>query len=153
MSTKVLSLLVFVVLFALVVGAGAAAPNDKEPLQGVWIAQSEEADGKPAPAEAVKRMRFTFKGDKLLVKGNFADDREEECSYEIDAAKSPKQLDFTPPKESHQDSPILGIYEVKGEELKLCLRHGGSSAGRPTEFSTKPDSDLILIVLKRAKPE
>jgi hypothetical protein len=45
------------------------------------------------------------------------------------------------------------LVDTKGDELKLCLRHGGSSDGRPTEFSTKPDSQLILMVLKRAKPE
>jgi uncharacterized protein (TIGR03067 family) len=150
MPPKLLSLVVFVFLLAFVTGAGPAAPDDKASLQGVWIAKSMEADGKPAPAEEVKRMRFTFKGDKLLVRGNFDNDREEECSYEIDATKSPKHLDFTPPKE---EKPILGIYAVKGDELKLCLRHGNSSGGRPTEFSTKPESDLILMVFKRAKPE
>jgi uncharacterized protein (TIGR03067 family) len=150
MLPKILSLSFFVFLPAFVMGASPAAPDDKASLQGVWIAESMEADGKPAPAEALKRMRFTFKGDKLLVRGNFADDREEECSYGIDATKSPKHLDFTPPKEKE---PILGIYEIKGDDLKLCLRHGGSSAGRPTEFSAKPDSELILFVFKRAKSE
>jgi uncharacterized protein (TIGR03067 family) len=150
MPLKLLSVVVFGVLLACVTGAGPVAADDKASLQGVWIAESMEVDGKPAPAEVIKRMRFTFKGDKLLVKGNFNDDREEQCSYEIDATKSPKHLDFTPPKEK---KPILGIYEVKGDELKLCLRHGSSSDGRPTEFSTKPDSNLILMVFKRAKPE
>ena len=46
---------------------------------------------------------------------------------------------------------VLAI--VKGDELKLCLRHGRSSGGRPTEFSTKPDSGLISIVFKRTKVE
>jgi uncharacterized protein (TIGR03067 family) len=61
----------------------------------------------------------------------------------------PKQLDFTPPKEK---KPILGIYEVTGDELKVCLRHASSSEGRPTEFVSKADSKLVLIVFKRQKP-
>lgn len=155
MQSKPLSLLAFALFLALVMGAGSVAPkvslqDGTASLQGVWIAKSMEADGKPAPAEAVKRMRFTFKGDKLLVRGNHDDGSEEECGYEIDAKKSPKQLDFTPPK---QKKPVLGIYEIKGDELKLCLRHNGSAEGRPTEFSTKPESKLILMVFKRAKPE
>ena len=153
MQSKLLSLLFFAFLLTFVAGAGPAAPDDKTSLQGVWIAKSMEADGKPTPAEAGKRMRFTFKGDKLLVTGNLNDDSAEQCSYEIDASKSPKHLTLTPPKESHQNTRVLGIYEVKGEELKLCLRRGRSSAGRPTEFSTKPDSALILVVFKRAKAE
>jgi uncharacterized protein (TIGR03067 family) len=60
------------------------AGDDAKPLQGVWIAQSMEADGKPAPADAVKRMKFTFTDDKLLIAGNFADDREQECAYKVD---------------------------------------------------------------------
>jgi uncharacterized protein (TIGR03067 family) len=120
--------------------------SGENPLQGVWIAQSMEANGKPAPADAVKRMQFTFKGDKLYIKGNFDDDREEECPYKIDPKQSPKHLEFSPPKEK---KPILGIYEVKGNELKLCLRHGSSSGGRPTAFQTKTESGLVLILLKK----
>ena len=152
-SSKLLSLLFTAFLLAFIAGAGPAVPDDKTSLQGVWIAKSMEVDGKPDPAEAAKRMRFTFKGDKLLVRGNHNDDSEEECGYEIDATMSPKHLTVTPPKESHQNTPVLGIYEIKGEELKLCLRHGGSSDGQPTEFATKPHSALILMVFKRAKPE
>jgi uncharacterized protein (TIGR03067 family) len=125
------------------------ADDDADGLQGVWIAQSMEADGKAAPAEAVKRMRLTFKGDKLFLRGNFDNDREEECTYKVDPKKTPKQLDFTPPKET---KAILGIYEVKGDELKICMRHGSSTDGRPTEFATKADSKLVLLVLKRQKP-
>ncbi len=126
---------------------GTKAGDDaKNPLQGAWIAQSMESDGKAAPAEAVKRVRFTFKGDKLLIKGNFDDNSEVECMFKIDPKQSPKHLDFTPPKEQ---KPILGIYEVKEGELTVCLRHASSSDGRPTEFATKADSKLILIVFKK----
>lgn len=129
--------------------SSSGADDGKEPLQGVWVAQSMEADGKAAPAKAVERMRLTFKEGKLLIRGNFEGDREEECTYTVDPKQSPKQLDFTPPKEK---KPILGIYHVKGDELKICLRHASSFEGRPTEFATKPDSKLVLIVLKRQKP-
>jgi uncharacterized protein (TIGR03067 family) len=131
-------------------GAAPVAPDDKATLQGVWIAQSMETDGKPAPATAFKRMRFTFKGDKLLVRGNFDNDAEEECKYEIDPSKSPKHIDIMPPKEKN---PVLGVYCIKEDELRLCLRHANSPEGRPTEFYTKRESNLILMVFKRTKPE
>jgi uncharacterized protein (TIGR03067 family) len=122
------------------------APADKDELQGAWQAQSLEADGKPAPAEDVARMRFTFQGDKLLMRGNSRNDREDECPYTIDPGKSPKQLDFTPPR---APQPIQAIYEVKGDELKVCLRHASSTEGRPTEFATKQGTRLVLIVFKK----
>lgn len=128
--------------------AKAADDGDKS-LQGVWVAESMQIDGKPAPDKVVEQMRFTFKGKKLLVRGNFDDGREEECDYAADPAKSPKHLDFTPPKEKN---PILGIYEVNGDELKICLRHASSSDGRPTKFASKTDSKLVLIVFKKQKP-
>ncbi|MGA2063593.1 MAG: TIGR03067 domain-containing protein [Thermoguttaceae bacterium] len=146
-----LSVLISVLLPACVAAVAGDATGDADALQGVWVAQSMVANGKPAPADDVKRVRFTFKGDKLLVKGNFADDREEACGWKIDPGKSPKHLDITPPKQE-QDKPVAGIYEINGGELKICLRHGNSSDGRPTEFSSKPDSELVLMVFRKAKP-
>jgi uncharacterized protein (TIGR03067 family) len=125
----------------------AAGPTDA--LQGVWVAQSLESEGKKAPADGLTKMRFTFKGDKLLIRGNFKDDREEECPFTVDNTQSPKHLNFTPPKEK---KPILAIYEIKGDELTVCLRHASSTDGRPTTFATKPDSKLVLIVFKKQKP-
>jgi len=119
-----------------------------DPLQGVWVGQTMEADGMAAPSEAVKRMRFTFKDGKLLVRGNFDDDREEDCTYRIDPKQSPKHLDFTTPTEK---KPVLAIYDVNGNELKVCLRHASSSDGRPTAFATKAGSKLVLIVFKKEK--
>ena len=132
-------------LFGLLATAGAEDKTDV-PLQGIWQATSVETEGKAAPAEAVARMRFTFKGDKLLLRGNFEDDREETCTFQLDTKESPQHLDVTPPK---QQKPTPGIYELKGDVLKICLRHASSDAGRPTEFATTPDSKLILIVFKR----
>jgi uncharacterized protein (TIGR03067 family) len=148
MQSRLLPCLALVFVLAFVMGAIPVPPDDSDSLQGIWTAQSMEADGKAAPANAVSRMRFTFQGKKLLVKGNSPDDREEQCSYKIDTTKSPNCLDFTPTKEK---KTVLAIYEVKEDELKVCLRHEGSPGGRPTEFSTKPDSGLVLIVFKKAK--
>lgn len=117
-------------------------------LQGVWNAQTIEKDGKMAPDEAAKRMRFTFQGDRLLVTGNTASDKEVGGPYKVDSTKSPKQLEFTPPEET---KPILGIYELTEDQLKVCMRHASSDKGRPTEFKTTADSDLILVVFKRQK--
>jgi uncharacterized protein (TIGR03067 family) len=111
------------------------AGDDTKLLQGVSIAQWMEVDGKPAPAEKVKRVKFTFKGDKLIIAGNFDDDLDTECVYRIDPKKSPKHLEFT----LKSEDVIPGIYEMKGDDLKVCLRHSTSTEGRPSEFATKAD--------------
>lgn len=122
--------------------------EDANPLEGAWVGQSMQVDGQPAPAAAAKNMRFTFQGEKLLIRGNFADDKEESCSYKVDLKQSPMHLEFTPPNE---EKPILGIFEVKDDQLKICMRHASSDEGRPTEFATTKGSRLILLVLKRQK--
>jgi uncharacterized protein (TIGR03067 family) len=130
--------------------AGNGADEDNQLLQGVWVAKSVEIDGKPAPPQVIARMQFTFKDKKLLVRGNYDNDREIEGDYKVDSAQSPKHLDFVLPKES---KPIQGIYKLSGDELRVCLRHGGSSEGRPTKFVTKVDSQLILVVFRKQKPQ
>jgi uncharacterized protein (TIGR03067 family) len=125
-----------------------AAEEEKDPLLGVWNAKSLETEGAAAPDDAFRLMRFTFKEKTVLIRGNFGDDREEECEYKSDPKKKPKQLDISPPKQKH---PVVAIYEVKGDELKICLRHGPDTDGRPTEFATTPGSRLVLMVLKRQK--
>jgi uncharacterized protein (TIGR03067 family) len=141
--------------------------DDRESLQGVWNVQSIEKgvwdDGKPTPPEVVKRLRFTFKGDKLVLKGGFADDEEVSYNYKIDATKSPKHLDMYPIYvqrgtmaplylQSGQMASLFGIYEINGDELKFCWT--GRTHYRPTEFSSKGEGESggILIVLKREKP-
>lgn len=116
--------------------AAPIAPDNKTALQGVWIAQSMEMDGKPAPPATVKQMRFTFKGDRLLVRGNFDNDAEEKCEYKIDPGKSPKHIDIMPPKEKN---PVLGIYRIKGDELRLFLRHADGPGGDPLRFLPRRD--------------
>ena len=132
--------------------AAPAAPDDKASLQGVWIAQSVENEGKPSSAENVRlmRMRFAFRDDKLLFAVNL------DGVFEDSAAigSTPRNLQsiwISRQRNRTKERTVLGIYVIEGDELKVCLRNGRSHGGRPTEFSTKADSGLILVVFKRAK--
>ena len=122
--------------------------DPKDVLQGVWQAKSTKADGKDAPEEAVKRIKVTFKGDKVVV-GNRNDDTEEESDYTLDATKTPKQITIV---RKEGAKPIQGIYKLKDEELTICIRHESSDEGRPTEFASTEGSKLVLIVLTKQKP-
>lgn len=142
---KRLALWSIAVLAVGVLTTARARGADDSGLSGTWLAASMEANGEEAPEDAVKRVRFRFEGKKLFVRGNFRSDEEMECSFSTDDTKDPKHLDFTPPK---QEKPIPAIYERKGETLRVCLRHARSDKGRPTEFKTTPNSDLVLIVFR-----
>ena len=123
------------------------ADADKDELLGVWIAISMEINGKPAPAKEVVRTRFTFNGKTLLLRHAKDEGKADEGTYKADAKKSPKQLDITIKKKT-----LHGIYEIKGEELKVCYETGEKAENRPTKFATNPEAEEVLIVLKRQKP-
>lgn len=132
----------------------AQAEDDDKQLQGVWIAQSMEADGRPAPEDALKRMRFTFKDRKLHIQGNYkTSDEEMACDYKLDPKASPKHLDFTPISKEKDEKTVLAIYELKAGVLKICARHADSDKDRPKEFKSTAGSELLLIVFKQQAPD
>ena len=135
------------VCVALLFTAPTAAGADKEDLQGVWVATSMEINGELAPAKEVERTRFTFKGEKLLVRHAKDEGKEEKATFKADPKKSPRHLDIT-----LRNKTLHGIYEVKGDELKFCFETGDKPENRPTKFATNKEEELVLIVFKRQKP-
>jgi uncharacterized protein (TIGR03067 family) len=132
---------------ALAAGPGRGADADKDELQGVWIATSIETNGAPAPAREVEGTRFTFTGEKVLVRHPKDGGKEEEGAFKADPKKSPRHLDIT-----IRNKTLHGIYEVKGDELKVCYETGDKRENRPTRFATRKEEESVLIVFKRQKP-
>jgi uncharacterized protein (TIGR03067 family) len=120
---------------------------DNDELQGVWVATAMEINGKPAPAKDVERTRFTFKGDRLLVRGFKDDMREVECSYKNRPTRTPRQIDIVV-----SGKTLAGIYQVEGDQLRICYENGGTARNRPTKFATSKEQELVLIAFKREKP-
>src|SRR5262249_49520732 len=67
--------------------------------------------------------------------------------FDIDPKNSPKTIDIHFTEGPEQGNTALGIYEIKGDEFKLCLTV--TAKNRPTEFAAPPNSGLGLEVLKR----
>ncbi len=57
-------------------------------------------------------------------------------------AKEKREIDLT----SEQDKAIEAIYEVKGDELRVCLSF---NASRPSDFRTEKDDGRALYRLRR----
>ena len=112
------------------------AIGDKEKLQGVWKLTSATIDGKDKTAELEKHDYKAIIKDDQVALGAAADVRV--SPLVLNPATTPKQLDIL---------VSLGIYELKGDDLKICL--GGKK--RPTEFASKPGSDNVLFIFKRTK--
>jgi uncharacterized protein (TIGR03067 family) len=152
MSARVAVLVVVSVLLAgfssrMVAGGGDdAVKADMKLLQGDWVMQAFEANGKALPEDQVKKVRLTVKGDRFMVDigGKML-----ELSFKIDPTKKPKAIDLTV-KMDDNSMVTLGIYEVTADTLKLCRTAEGRK-DRPTEFTTKEGSGTVMSTYKREK--
>ena len=93
-----------------------------------------------------REITLTIAGDKLSFSRTRKGEKQnfDNGSYEIvDAGAKPKMIDLTGfPK---PDVKMLGIYELDGNTLKICV----GKSKRPTEFASKPGSKTGVLVLRR----
>ena len=79
-------------------------------------------------------------------------------TYRIDPTAAPKTFDllsYIPSDTANEGLEALGIYEIEGDKLKICLAQHLSSIKsdqRPKSFAIAPDSGDILFVLERYRP-
>jgi uncharacterized protein (TIGR03067 family) len=110
-------------------------------LEGIWSVVSVASAGQTMPASRTKAMRFVFSKAKLTMR--VADSVLAVTEYTIDAGQQPPVIRLV-----FQGQPTLGIYELSGDDLKICL--SGSADRRPTAFVSEADSpNRMLFVLKR----
>lgn len=117
------------------VGAGAKQTGDDvlKNIQGTWRFVAHEMDGKKAPPEETKKMTITFKDDKWTVRDG--DKVVQAGTHKFDPSKKPAQVDAKVTEGEGKGSNMLGIYELKGDTIKVCFDVMGKE--RPTSFSTK----------------
>ena len=135
-----------VVVMAACLGASqtTTGKSDLDALQGVWKLASGEMGGIAMPPEITKDVQLTIKGSV----SNYKEQGTEHAgSFKLDEAKKPKHIDITDQKTG---MVMIGIYELKGDEFKVCLDGDGKT--RPTEFKSKEDNPSVgIMVFKREK--
>jgi uncharacterized protein (TIGR03067 family) len=131
----------------------AAESSDSESalLQGTWIAVATfDGDGKPAAIKPGDPRSFTltFRDKKLIVQRR---DGRLEALYRLESGHQPGWIDVTR-KVRGKPTTFLGIYELSGQHLRLCLGgpNGAGPAARPTAFKHSEDIE-IAVELRREK--
>jgi uncharacterized protein (TIGR03067 family) len=124
-----------------------AAKKELKALQGTWKVVAAEQDGDPL--DRIVGGTLVIKANNFAIKT--AGGTELKGDLILDPAKKPKHVNL-----AHQDGPLKdktwqGIYELKGDTLKLCYAEADSEKERPTEFKTLKKSRLLLVELKREK--
>jgi RNA polymerase sigma factor (sigma-70 family) len=126
--------------------ANDATKEERDALQGGWEGQSAEHDGKALPEEEAKKMRVSFKGDRmLLIPGG----EWEPLTVKLDPTKSPKVLYMAPVEGPEKDKVVPAIYRLDKEADTLTLCWDAKDGKKvPEDFASRKDSGLLLIVLK-----
>ena len=121
-------------------------PSDLDLLQGTWNVAALEVDGQAMPSAILSNARIVIEGDRFTSIGLGA---EYKGTVTLDASANPRQLDMKFDAGPEKGNTNLGIYEIQGDNLKLCLATRGSV--RPAAFVSKPGSGIALETLSRGE--
>jgi uncharacterized protein (TIGR03067 family) len=117
-------------------------------LQGTWLYESLEEDGKKADAEKLKNRTFHVGANVFLVRdgGKLV----QAGKLTVEPAKKPKTVNAVVEAGEKKDSVLLGIYDLDKDTLRLCFDPAGQD--RPAKFEAPDKSGLVAAVLKRKYP-
>lgn len=124
--------------------------EDLDLLRGTWVLVSAERDGKKLAEAEVEKTRITFDQGRFTFPDASGIDTNRKGTIEIDPGKTPKQMDSTRTTDGATGEVSLGIYELAGDDYKVCFAPPGKA--RPAAFVSGPATGVILQVWKRQKP-
>lgn len=130
------------IALAVVVTVGCSKPEaDSAAILGTWDIVTVEDSGQVVPEDKGAMMEFFAETMTFRQSGKSTP---QVSTYRLDEAK--KHIDTTHVVGNHEN---VGIYELKGDDLRLCMNDDEGSKVRPTEF--KSGKKILLVTLRRAK--
>jgi len=122
----------------------AKPESDLDKLQGTWTILTLQMDGVEMPAGAPGGSQIAVKGDRFTTISMGA---KYDGTITLDATQSPKTFDLKFTAGPEKGNTSLGIYELDGDNWKICLTVTGNT--RPRTFTTKPGIGHALETLRR----
>ena len=125
-----------------------AIKKDQKLIEGTWRIVALEVNGNKAGEEDARKLSVVNGSDgtwRLLSEGKEIS----KGTSTIDPTKKPKTLDFTATEGEGKGNQYLGIYELGEKTRKMCFAPPGKD--RPTEFTSTPGSEFILVTFEREK--
>jgi uncharacterized protein (TIGR03067 family) len=152
MKTRFIGLSVFGLLLATIVTADdtkdEAIKKDRKQIEGKWRIVALEVNGNKANDDDAKKLSVVNGSDgtwTLLSEGKEIS----KGTSTFDPTKKPKSIDFTPTEGEGKGNQYLGIYELGETTRKMCFAPPGKE--RPTEFTSAPGSEIVLVTFEREK--
>jgi uncharacterized protein (TIGR03067 family) len=107
-----------------------------------------ETDGEEVAPDHFMDWTASYEGDSLALKAG--QEIRRRGIVTLDPSRNPKATNTWDLDGPFADQTVPGIYDLKGDTLKLCFARPGEA--RPTEFTTKKGSAFLFVVYKRKKP-
>jgi RNA polymerase sigma factor (sigma-70 family) len=125
--------------------------TDREKIQGTWDVVGIVANGRVEAKDQFEGFTMVFVGDKVsLIPPPTVKVPTKEFAFKLDPTKKPAAINTIALNGPSDGQTILGIYQLEGATLRLCLGNT-PEGGRPTEFESKEGSDRVLMTLQRPK--
>jgi uncharacterized protein (TIGR03067 family) len=125
-----------------------AIKKDRKQIEGTWRVVALEVNGNKAMEKDAKKLTVVNGSDGTWSLRS--EDKEiSKGTSTIDPTKKPKTIDFTSTEGDGKGNQHLGIYEIGKNTRKVCFAPPGKE--RPTEFSSTPGSQHILVTFQREK--
>jgi uncharacterized protein (TIGR03067 family) len=137
----------------LVVGVGGTGAQDaagKKQIEGTWELVGVTRGGKDRPADKEKTT-ITFAAGTMTMKGLSKDggEKQKTAKYAVNTTKTPNWIDIDGDDGEGRKEKVLGLYEVKGDTLRLVL--GRPEGDRPASLESKEGDKSTVARLKRVK--
>jgi len=136
-------------LLVVSLAAGAADKPKGTSLDGTWTVQKYERGGRTLDEASAKSIKFVIVEDKMVLVAGIGFTGAKDHNLKLDTTNKPGTIDVIPQDGRNKGKPFEGIYELKEDELTICVAAPGTP--RPKEFATKAGDPVIRIVLKRDK--
>ena len=123
-----------------------AVQKDRKKLQGTWQVTSLVIAGNKAKVEDVKKLTVV-NGDDGTWSVRSEDKETSKGTSTISPRATPKTIDFTATEGGGSGDQFVGIYQLGKKNRKLCFVR--SDKDRPTDFTSTPENQHILVTFKR----
>src|SRR5262249_31151264 len=127
-----------------------AMNENRQPLDGRWLISFAVYQGHDVPAE---RLKEAFPSELVIAGDRFGlvwAGKRHDGTVQVNPFKTPAEIDFTGPV-FDELKPRQGIFQLRDDELILCLSFAGPGADspRPTGFETRPQSKDAVVIYHR----
>ena len=125
-----------------------AIKKDRKLYEGTWGVVSLEVNGNKSAEEDARKLTVVNGADGSWSLRSDGDELNRGRNI-LDPSKKPKAIDVIVIDGGKDALTVLGIYEITEKTRRLCYVSTGLE--RPTEFTSTPGSDRVLVTFEREK--